>query len=230
MFETLTLAFDLDGTLVDTAPDLIAAANHVLVSQALAPVAAEDIRDQISFGARAMITKALGLRRTERSVVEVDALLAVFLKHYEANIAVHSRPFPHVVELLAAYRRRGCRLAVCTNKREGLSRLLLGELGMLELFDAVAGRDTFPVHKPDPDHLLGAIRLAGGARAHAVMVGDSDTDIATARAASVPSIAVTFGYTDVPVHDLGPAAIIDDYRQFDATLAQVLAERTGAGA
>ncbi len=223
MLKDLTLAFDLDGTLVETAPDLIAAANHVLAAEGLAPVPAAAIRQEISFGARAMIEKGLKVSAAPRSATEVDRLLGDFLRHYEANIAVSSRPFPHVVELLHDYRARGCRLVVCTNKREHLSRVLLGELGMLDLFDAIAGRDTFPVCKPHPDHLLGAIRLGGGGRRRAVMVGDSDTDIATARAAGVPSIAVTFGYTEVPAHQLGAGAVIDDYRAFDAALAQVLA-------
>jgi phosphoglycolate phosphatase len=220
-----TLVFDLDGTLVDTAPDLIAAANHVLQAEGLATVAAEEVRDQISFGARAMIAKGLAIRRAARTTGEVDRLLVDFLAHYEANIARHSRPFPHVLDVLRAARDRGSRLAVCTNKREGLSRLLLGELGMLDLFDAVAGRDTFAVHKPHPEHLLGAIRLAGGDAAHAIMVGDSDTDISTARAANVPSIAVTFGYTDVPVTRLNPTAVIDHYRDFEGAMMRVLEMR-----
>jgi phosphoglycolate phosphatase len=222
MYENLTLVFDLDGTLVDTAPDLIGAANHVLTAEGLDPVEPHQIREQISFGARAMIVKGLELRQASRTPAEVDALLARFLSHYEANIAVHSRPFPHVVDVLRDYRARGCRLAVCTNKREGLSRILLSQLEMLHLFDGLAGRDTFAVSKPHPDHLTGAIRLAGGDAHRAVMVGDSDTDISTARAAGVPSIAVTFGYTDVPAAQLGADEVIEDYRAFDAALNRVL--------
>jgi phosphoglycolate phosphatase len=225
MSEPITLVFDLDGTLVDTAPDLIAAANHILRAEDLEAVAPHQIRDQISFGARAMIAKGLAIRQAERTPVEVDQLLAKFLLHYEANIAVHSRPFPLVVELLRSYRAQGYRLAVCTNKREGLSRKLLHELDMLSLVDAIAGRDTFSVHKPHPEHLLGAIRLAGGSAARSVMVGDSDTDISTARAAGIPCIGVTFGYTDVPVTELGATATIDHYQAFDATLQGVLAAR-----
>ena len=216
------VVFDLDGTLVDTAPDLIGAANHVFAAEGLDPVAAHEIRDQISFGARAMIVKGLELRSAARSTTDVDRLLARFLTHYEANIAVNSRPFPHVVDTLRHYRTRGCRLAVCTNKREGLSRTLLTKLDMLHLFDGLAGRDTFAVSKPHPDHLTGAIRLAGGVSHRAIMVGDSDTDISTARAAGVPSIAVTFGYTDVPAAKLGANEVIEDYRAFDAALLRVL--------
>jgi phosphoglycolate phosphatase len=225
MLDGLTIAFDLDGTLVETAPDLIAAANHVLAAEGLAPVAPHVIRDAISFGARAMIEKGLMASGVGFQADVVDRLLADFLAHYEANIAVHSQPFPHVVELLSAYRAGGCRLVVCTNKREYLSRALLNELGMTDLFDGIAGRDTFPVCKPHPDHLLGAIRMVGGSTERAVMVGDSGTDISTARAAGVPSIAVTFGYTEIPAKDLGADATIDNYLAFDWALRHVLAGR-----
>jgi phosphoglycolate phosphatase len=218
----ITLAFDLDGTLVDTAPDLIAATNHVLASDGLEPVAATVLRDQISFGARAMISRGLALRDAVRTTAEIDALHAAFLRHYTANIAVHSRPFPQVAQVLDRYRAHGCRLAVCTNKREDLARSLLGQLDLLSLFDAVAGGDTFAVSKPHPDHLTGAITQAGGMVRRAVMIGDSDTDIATARAAGLPSIAVSFGYTDVPAAQLGATTVIDHFNDFDAALAMVV--------
>lgn len=222
MLKDLTLAFDLDGTLVETAPDLIAATNHVLTAEGLEAVAPHLIRDEISFGARAMIEKGLAVLGASRSAPEVDRMLAGFLAHYETNIAVHSHPFPHIIDLLHEYRAHGCRLVVCTNKREHLSRVLLGQLGMLDLFAGIAGRDTFAVCKPHPGHLLGAIRLAGGDHRRAVMVGDSNTDISTAKAAGVPSIAVTFGYTDIPVSHLGADAVIDDYRAFGAALSGIL--------
>ena len=222
MLKDLTLAFDLDGTLVETAPDLIAATNHVLQAQGLAPVAPGVIRDEISFGARAMIEKGLKVSGVVREPSQVDRMLADFLAHYEANIAVHSRPFPHVIDVLRECRAQGSRLVVCTNKREHLSRVLLGELAMLDLFEGIAGRDTFAVCKPHPDHLLGAIKLAGGDHQRAVMVGDSNTDISTAKAAGVPSIAVTFGYTDVPAEELGADAVIGDYRSFHEALTRIL--------
>ena len=222
MLKDLTLAFDLDGTLVETAPDLIAATNHVLQAQGLAPVAPDVIRDEISFGARAMIEKGLKVSGVVREPSQVDRMLADFLAHYEANIAVHSRPFPHVIDVLRECRAQGSRLVVCTNKREHLSRVLLGELAMLDLFEGIAGRDTFAVCKPHPDHLLGAIKLAGGDHQRAVMVGDSNTDISTAKAAGVPSIAVTFGYTDVPAEELGADAVIGDYRSFHEALTRIL--------
>ncbi|MGE3915414.1 MAG: phosphoglycolate phosphatase, partial [Hyphomicrobiaceae bacterium] len=207
----LTIVFDLDGTLVETAPDLIRATNHVLGMVDLAAVEPGEIRPSISFGGRAMIVRALEIRGARLDAAEIDSLLEHFLAHYAANIAVESHPFPGLESALDALADRGARLAVCTNKREGMSRLLLETLGLDRRFAAIAGRDTFPVHKPHPDHLTGAIRLAGGDPARAIMVGDSDTDIRTARAAGVPVIGVPFGYTDVPMEQLGPDALLAHY-------------------
>lgn len=220
----LTLVFDLDGTLVDTAPDLISSVNHILAGQGLEPVPADLIRAEISFGARRMLKKGLEHRSALGSEAELDRLLDRFLDHYADNIAVASRPFPDLVPLLEDYRRAGMRLAVCTNKREALSVALLSELGIERLFAAIAGRDTFAVSKPHPDHLLGAVRMAGGNPARAVMVGDSATDINTARAAGIPVIGVSFGYTDVPVRQLGADAVIDHYRELPAALGRLIGD------
>lgn len=217
----LTVVFDLDGTLVETAPDLLGATDHVLGLVGLPPADPALIRPQISFGARAMI--AAGLRHAGRELpaAEVDDLHQRFLAHYAENIARHSHAYPGLEAALDQLAARGARLAVCTNKLEGLSRQLLGALGLIGRFQAVAGRDTFPVYKPDPGHLLGAIRLAGGDPRDAIMVGDSDTDIKTARAAGLPVIAVPFGYTDVPVEQLGPDLVLAHYRDLPAAIERV---------
>jgi phosphoglycolate phosphatase len=216
--QDLTIVFDLDGTLVETAPDLIRATNHVLGLSGLAPVDPREIRPVISFGARAMIEQGLRLHGEARDKAEIDRLFEHFIVHYRETIAVDSHAYPGLEAALEAVASRGARLAVCTNKQEGLSRQLLGTLGLLDRFAALAGRDTFPVCKPDPEHLRGAIRMAGGDISMAVMVGDSDTDIQTARRAGLPVIGVPFGYTDIPVHDLGPDAVIEHY---DALVAAV---------
>jgi phosphoglycolate phosphatase len=185
-----TIVFDLDGTLVDTAPDLTNALNHALARAGQAPVSAETVRSLVGMGARVMIEE--GLRRAGVTG-DLEAMLGDFLVHYEANIAAESRPFPGAAEALELLRGEGAKLAVCTNKREYLSRKLLQELGLEGYFGAIAGRDTFPMAKPDPGHLTGAIRLAGGAPSRAVMIGDSDVDVRTAKAASVPIVLVSFG-------------------------------------
>lgn len=216
-----TFVFDLDGTLIDTAPDLIRAGNHTLALVGLAPVDPALLRPAISHGARVVITTALSHHGRTLNDAAVDDLLDQFLAYYADNIAVDSRPFPAMTTRLDHYASRGVRLAVCTNKREHLSRKLLAALGLDTRFQAIAGRDTFPVCKPDPEHLFGAISLAGGDRRRAVMVGDSNTDVLTAKAAGIPVIGVTFGYTDQPVTELGCDAVIDHYDELDAALARL---------
>jgi phosphoglycolate phosphatase len=220
-----TLVFDLDGTLVDTAPDLILAVNHALTSRGLEPVPAERLQPEISFGGRHMIATGLKLRGVSFTEAELDAMLDRFLEFYAANIAVESRPFTGLVDALESCLSEGATLAVCTNKLEGLSRQLLEQLGLMRLFRALAGRDTFPICKPHPDHLLGAIRLAGGNPGRAVMIGDSEVDISTAKAARIPCIGVTFGYTHIPVTELGADAVIDDYAEFRGALSGILSRQ-----
>src|SRR5690606_34079763 len=182
----------------------------------------ERLPSGISFGARHMIATGLALRSISYSDSELDELFEAFQVYYEQNIAVESRPFEGLTDLLQDCLSEGAKLAICTNKLESLSRQLVDQLGLTRLFSALAGRDTFPVCKPHPDHLLGAIRLAGRNPAHAVMVGDSEVDISTAKATRVPVIGVTFGYTRIPVTELGADAIIDSYAEFRAALDRVL--------
>jgi phosphoglycolate phosphatase len=215
----LTLVFDLDGTLVDTAPDLIAATNHVLEHMGLAAVDEKSLRPFIGYGARYMVEHAMGPAGEKLSGEERERLLERFLDHYRRNIAVGSRPFEGTVEALQSFKRQGAKLAVCTNKMEAMSRALLKALDMNHYFASIAGRDTLASFKPHPDHLLGTIRLAGGDPARAIMIGDSRVDIATARAADVPVIAVSFGYTDTPVAELKPDAVIDHYRELEPAIA-----------
>jgi phosphoglycolate phosphatase len=191
MLKDATIVFDLDGTLVDTAPDLTEALNHVLRRRGHDAVSAETIRAAVSHGARVMIEE--GLRRLQAED-DIEQMLAEFLIHYEANIAAKSRPFPGAKRALEWLASKGAKLAVCTNKREHLSRKLLQALQFDRYFHAIAGRDTFAVSKPNPAHLTGAIALAGGRPDIAVMVGDSHIDYMTAEAARIPIVLVSFGY------------------------------------
>jgi phosphoglycolate phosphatase len=219
----VTIVFDLDGTLVDTAPDLAAAANHVFATLGLEPVSPAELHPFISHGSRAMIEQGLRLHGATKSHEEIAELHASFFPFYADNIAVQSRPFEGIPELLDILLESGARLAVCTNKLEGLSRSLLRQLALHERFAAIAGRDTFDVFKPAPGHLTRTIALAGGEPERAVMIGDSEVDIATAVAAGIPSIGVSFGYTPVPIRELRPTAVIDHYRELLPALEQVLA-------
>jgi phosphoglycolate phosphatase len=216
-----TVVFDLDGTLVDTAPDLTNALNDVLTRRGHAAVPAEIVRSAVSLGARAMIEE--GLRQLD-ATDDIDGMLAEFLTHYDANIAAESRPFPGAIASLETLKSAGARLAVCTNKRERLSRKLLAALGLERYFQAIAGRDTFAVAKPDPGHLTQVIALAGGKLTRAIMVGDSEVDLRTARSASVPVVLVSFGYAPQPLHEFAPDAVIDHFIEL-APRAALLLER-----
>jgi phosphoglycolate phosphatase len=189
----LTVAFDLDGTLVDTAPDLIDTLNVVLAREGLPPVDYIRARNMIGGGARRMIESALQFEGRSQALVEVDRMFGEFIAHYAAHIADRSRPFPGLDGALDRLAAHGCRLVVCTNKLERLSRLLLDALGLSTRFAAICGQDTFGIQKPDPEILRRTIQAAGGALDRAIMVGDSGTDIATARAAGIPVVAVDFG-------------------------------------
>jgi len=216
----LTVVFDLDGTLVDTAPDLIETLNVVFTRDGLPPLDYAAARDMIGGGARRMIESALKLQGRVLAEGVVDRLFADFVVHYGAHVADRSQPFPGLDAALDRLAPRGCQFAVCTNKLESLSRLLLEALGLSRRFAAICGQDTFGMQKPDPEILRRTIRAAGGALQRAVMVGDSGTDIATARAAGVPVVAVDFGYSETPVRELGPDRVISHFDQLaDAVFA-----------
>lgn len=214
------LVFDLDGTLVDTKHDLVNALNAVLAHEGHAPVTTQSLGHLFGHGARALLEKGLELNgvAAPQSAL-LDRLQTAFIDHYRANIAVESRPFPGAVDAMAALRARGFRIAICTNKKESLARELLDTLGLTRAIDAFVGGDTYALSKPNAEPVLGAISRAGGLPARAVMIGDSKTDIDAARAARIPVIAVTFGYTAVPVADLAPDAIISAFDTLPDTLA-----------
>jgi phosphoglycolate phosphatase len=198
------VAFDLDGTLADTAPDLAASLNHVLGELGRPRVDPESVRRMVGHGAKALLRKAIG--DDERAVAHG---LPLYLDFYAANICVGTRCYPAVEETMDALAARGVKLAICTNKPQRLTYKLVDALGWTGRFAAIVGADTLPVSKPDPLPLLEAIARAGGGRA--AYVGDSITDAETARAAGVPFVAVSFGFSDRPVAQLGADAIIDSY-------------------
>jgi phosphoglycolate phosphatase len=216
----LTVVFDLDGTLIDTAPDLIETLNVVFTRDGLPPLDYAAARDMIGGGARRMIESALKLQGRVLADGIVDRMFADFIAYYGTHVADRSKPFPGLNAALDDLAARDCRFAVCTNKLEGLSRLLLEALGLTRRFTAICGQDTFGIQKPDPEILRRTIQAAGGALHQAVMVGDSGTDIATARAAGIPIVAVDFGYSETPVRNLGPDRLISHFSELaDAVLA-----------
>lgn len=218
---TPTVVFDLDGTLIDTAPDLVDTLNLVFAREGLPPVPYETARNAIGGGAKAMIARGVEAEGRALSPEKLEQMFADFITHYSGHLADRSRPFPGLTEALDALAARGCRLAVCTNKLERLSVLLLDQLDLADRFMAICGQDTFGVQKPDPEILQRTIAAAGGTMQHAVMIGDLITDIRTARAAGVPIIAVDFGYSERPVAEFGPDRTISHFAQLPASIAAV---------
>jgi phosphoglycolate phosphatase len=207
------VVFDLDGTLVDTAPDLINALNFVLAREGLAPVPLQSARNMIGAGARKLLERGLELEGRTVSLSELARLTDDFISHYAEHIADASRPFDGLESALDDLESRGYRFAVCTNKLEWLSKRLLDRLNLSSRFSAICGADTFGVSKPDPAILRQTVARAGGEMSAAVMVGDAGPDVGVARRAGVPVIGVSFGYTDVPVAELKPDRVIDHLRE-----------------
>src|SRR3954449_6666452 len=223
-----TIVFDLDGTLVDTAPDLIAALNFVLDREGLPPVPLRSARNMIGAGARKLIERGLELEGRMMGVEDVNRLTKDFIDYYAAHIADASRPFEGLEGALDSLSARGCRFAVCTNKLEWLSKLLLDELGLSSRFSAICGGDTFGVSKPDPAILQQTVARAGGGLSSAIMVGDAGPDIGVARRAGVPVIGVEFGYTDVPIADLKPDRLIGHMRDLPAAVESLISRAVGS--
>ena len=221
-----TIVFDLDGTLIDTAPDLVGTLNFLLEQEGIAPLPMAEARDLIGRGARALIAKGFAAAGSPLDAARLDPLFARFIAHYRTRIADESLPFPGLIEALDALEAAGALLAVCTNKRTDLSEALLTALNLVSRFKAIVGADLAPTPKPDASHLLLAIASAGGDRGRAIMVGDSASDAGAARAAGTPSVLVSFGYTDVPVAELGGDVVIDRFDQLPdacATLSALFA-------
>jgi phosphoglycolate phosphatase len=217
------IVFDLDGTLVDTAPDLINALNHVLEREGMRAVPLETARNLIGAGARKLLERGLELEGRLVTVAELNRMTADFIEFYAAHIADASKPFEGLEASLDDLAARGYRLAVCTNKLEWLSRRLLDALGLSGRFAAICGADTFGVAKPDPAILRQTVAQAGGAVSASIMVGDSGNDIGVARRAGVPVIGVSFGYTDVPIAELKPDRLIHHMRDLPDAVGELSA-------
>ena len=217
-FPFRTSAFDLDGTLADTAPDLTSALNHALAALGRASVPAESVRHMVGHGARALLEK--GLAATGGLTPElVERGFPIFLDYYEAHICDGTKAYAGVASALDALASEGVALAVCTNKLEGLARSVIDALGWRERFAAIVGGDSYPVRKPDPLPLREAIARSGGGPA--AFVGDSITDTDTARALGIPCVAVSFGFSDRPPSELGATILIDHFDELVPALRRI---------
>ncbi len=221
--EGATIVFDLDGTIADTAEDLIDATNAALVSEGFDPAAPEVIKPGVGYGTKAMLRAALASQAREADVAQTQRLADALVAHYEEHIDRKTVLFPGFIEAADALRAEGVRLALCTNKRERLALRLISTLGIESLFDAIAGGDTFPFHKPDPRHITELVRQVGGDLVSALMVGDSEADIGAASAVGIRSVAVRFGYAATPADKLGATAVIGHFRELPALARTLLA-------
>jgi phosphoglycolate phosphatase len=214
--ENFLLVFDLDGTLVDSVPDLTNSLNEVLRERGYAPLSRAEVAPMVGDGVPALVTRGFAARGGGGA--EAAEMLPRYIEIYEANATVLTRPYPGVLDTLVALRRRGYRNAVCTNKLQQATIAVLGGLDLTELFDGIAGGDRYPTRKPDPGHLLGLIAELGGDAGRAVMIGDSENDAAVAHAAGVPLVMVRYGYCRVDPETLGAAAVLDHFAELPAAL------------
>jgi phosphoglycolate phosphatase len=220
-----TVVFDLDGTLVDTAPDLISALNFVLDREGLPPVPLQSARTLIGAGVRRLLERGLEVDGRHASAEDIDRLTDDFIEYYAAHIADASRPFDGLESALDDLEAQGYRFAVCTNKLEWLSKRLLDRLGLSARFAAICGADTFGISKPDPAILQQTVARAGGQLSTAIMVGDAGPDIGVARRAGIPVIGVEFGYTDVPIADLKPDRLIGHMSELPPAVESLMLHR-----
>ncbi len=222
-----TIIFDLDGTLVDTAGDLAASLNHALGVLGRPSVDPAGVRAMVGQGARKLLERGLAVTG-DLTPELVEAGVHPFLDHYAANIAVHSRPFEGVEQALAALEAQGLGLAICTNKPVALAGALVSELGWGNRFRAILGADSRPWKKPDPRHLTDTLAAARGRAA--IFVGDSRTDAETAKAARVPLVLVSFGYSTDPVESLDADLLIDHFDALVPAIATIQGKFTRSGA
>jgi phosphoglycolate phosphatase len=219
----VTIAFDLDGTLVDSAPDLIGTLNRMLAIEGHAPVPLSSARHLVGHGAKALLRHGFAEAGASWDEEKDPDLFDRFIDDYIAHIADETRPFEGVVETLDDLSARGAVLCVATNKRTDLSEILIAALDLTRHFAVVAGPDKVSARKPDGAHVIEAVSLAGGDPARAIMVGDASTDTGTARNAGVPCVVVSFGYCDVPLEQIGGDMTIDHFSDLPAAIDVLLA-------
>lgn len=217
-----TFVFDMDGTLADTKADLLPALNRAIIPHGLEPMSANAIGHTAGKGARAMIQRAFEYQDTKLDEQLHDELFKVFLADYEENVATNTRLFDGAQTVINELEAQGQILAICSNKMEHLAVKFLQELALDQHFSAVLGGNSLDYRKPDPRHLIETIKRAGGRHEKAIMIGDSVTDIDAAKNANIPVIAVDFGYSERPVHEYEPDAVISHYDQLLMSAAKII--------
>ena len=213
--------FDLDGTLVDSLPDIAGALGTLFTEMGRDPLSSPDVKGMIGGGIPKLIERALNAARIEADQTHREELTQRFREIYGARATQLTRPFPGVIELLGQMKDAGTRLGVCTNKPETVTRQILDELSISPFIGAVIGGDTLTTKKPDAAPILAALDILGCSPAEAMMVGDSGVDAGAARAAGIPVILVSFGYTQTPVTEIGADAVIDTFAELPNAIARV---------
>jgi phosphoglycolate phosphatase len=225
-----TAVFDLDGTLADTAHDLVATLNVILGQEGIPPLPVAEAGDMISAGGRGLLQRGFEAAKREPTPALIEELYKRFLAYYGENLCIETRLYPGALAALDRLGREGFRLAICTNKMEAHSVRLLRALGVAGRFATICGRDTFPWFKPDPRHLTMTIERAGGDPRRAVMVGDSYSDVGAAKGAGIPVVCVSFGYPDRPIREHGPDLVIDHFDELFGAVRSFVAADVAASA
>lgn len=215
------IIFDLDGTLANTAPDLLGTLARITKPYDLPPLGMDQFGQIIGHGAKAMITRAFEINDKKLDNETLELLFKHFLQDYSVNIANETTLFDGVIEAMNTLEENGYSFALCTNKTESMARLLLEELGVTKRFKSITGGDTFEFRKPDARHLEETAKLAGFAISDAIMIGDSATDINAALNSNIPSVVVTFGYSDLPIKDLGATEIINSFSELTKAIESI---------
>jgi len=221
-FQGAGIAFDLDGTLVDTAPDLVRALNDVVAADGLQNVALSDVRAMVGRGARVLIERAYSAQNRSIDSATVDARVGDFIRVYRSGIADLSLPFEGGVDVLNFLKSRGARLSICTNKPSELADALLEALNLTGYFERIIGPDRTQAKKPDAAHFWSAV---GDAGPNLALIGDSVTDSACGRAAGIPCVILTHGYSEIPHDALGADAVLDDFKDLPDTLERLWRDR-----
>lgn len=216
------LIFDLDGTLVDTAPDILGALNAVLVGEGRRPMERADLHHLVGHGAKLMLGEAFARTGARPAADRLPPLIDSFIAHYREHLTDGSQPFPHVEPVLIKLKSEGACMGVLTNKPEELAAPLLRGLGLAEYFDAIHGAGRYSYAKPDPRVLRHILDALGAHHEDAIMIGDSATDVATARAAGIPVILLSYGYTPEPAHTLGADVVVDSFAEIPDAIRSLL--------
>lgn len=215
------VVFDLDGTLVDTAPDILSYMNEMLAELGRPKLDPQAVRPMIGDGVKSLLLRGLEASGGVPDDLDIDGLFQRYLARYTEEPVKQSRPYDGVIDALDTLNAAGVRLGVCTNKPQQATDRLLSRLGLDRYFISVIGSDTLPVKKPDPGHLLGVLAELNVNPARAALVGDSETDLKTANAAGTPCVLVSFGYTKIPACDLGADHVIDHFADLIPVLTSI---------